>query len=52
MPQKSHDPDRSTPSSVPQEPDDELEMAEDDDDFEDEDLDDEAGADEEEELEE
>jgi hypothetical protein len=37
MPQKSNDPDNAEPSaSVPQEQDDELEMAEDDEDFEDE----------------
>jgi hypothetical protein len=40
MPQKSNDPGNTERASVPQEQDDELEMAEDDDDFEaDEDFD-------------
>jgi hypothetical protein len=40
MPQKSNDPENTERASVPQEPDDELEMAEEDDDFEeDEDFD-------------
>jgi hypothetical protein len=49
MPQKSDDPENTEPrASVPQEQDDELEMAEDDDDFEDdEDFDAESEVDEE-----
>ena len=38
MPQKSHDPGKTERASVPQEQDDELEMAEDDDDFEEDDV--------------
>ena len=44
MPQKTNnpsDPDQRAGSPIPQEQDDELEMAEDDEDFEDEDFDDE-----------
>ena len=54
MPQKSNDRDQRAASPGPQENDDELEMAEDDDDFdeEDEEFDDEAGAVEDEDLDE
>jgi hypothetical protein len=49
MPQKSNqwDPNQQAGSPVPQEPDNELEMAEDDEDFEDDDLDEDDEADEE-----
>jgi hypothetical protein len=51
MPQKSNDQDQRAASPIPQEQDDELEMAEEDDEFEDdEDVDDEVGADEEDET--
>ena len=43
MPQKSNDQDPRAASPVPQAHDDELEMADDTDEFEDEDFDDEAG---------
>lgn len=57
MPQKSNDRDERAASPVPPEHEDELEMAEDDDDFEedeelDEELDDEAGVGEDEDVEE
>jgi hypothetical protein len=54
MPQKSNDRDQGAASPVPQENEDELEMAEDDDEFEDEDeeFNDEAGAVEDEDVEE
>ncbi len=44
MPVKSTDQDQYSASPVPQEQDDELEMADDDAEFDDEDFDDEAGA--------
>jgi len=51
MPHKSNDQDKSAASPIPQDQDDELEMAEDEEDFEeDEDLDEETGADEEDEA--
>ena len=53
MPQKPDDQDQRVASPIPQEKDDELEMAEDDDEFEDdEDFDEEAGTDEVEDVEE
>ena len=52
MPQKSNDRDQRAASPVPQEHEDELEMAEDEDFEEDEDFDDEAGVDIDEDVEE